>query len=202
MKKKLLILVLLLCKYSSEGGTIIGTPHDLSNRGWGTTETCKFCHTPHASKNIENAPLWNRNLSVATYTLYTSPSFKGVSTQTQPNTPSKLCLSCHDGTVALDSYSGNEGNHYMTTSTALIGGNGKLNRDHPISFDYNAALVAENRTLVTPTSTKFVDGVKIIPLYDGKMECASCHEPHDNEHTKFLRVNNNNSALCFKCHIK
>src|SRR3972149_6274604 len=76
-----------------------------------TTELCIFCHTPHGA-NAEsvatiNAPLWNRNLSTAHYILYDqvwSTSFEAYEIKPKPNAPtgySRLCLSCHDGTIAL-----------------------------------------------------------------------------------------------------
>lgn len=199
--KILTTLLLASCSLSLYGGTIVGSKHDLANNGWGTTETCKFCHTPHFAVGIVDAPLWNRQVSVATYTLYASPSFKGARTQTQPSTSSKLCLGCHDGTIAVDSYAGAQGSHFIT-ATNTIGGESRLSSDHPISFEYNAALVRDNRTLASPVSAKFVDADHTLPLYDGKLECASCHEPHDPEQSKFLRMNNGTSALCLKCHLK
>ena len=42
---------------SARAATIAGTPHDLSTKGWGTTETCKFCHTPHLAQSVAGAPL-------------------------------------------------------------------------------------------------------------------------------------------------
>ena len=72
----------------------------------GTTEVCVFCHTPHGGRTDVAggaAPIWNRSLSTATYTVYTSPNFDAAGTT--PGTPkgvSVACLSCHDGTVAFD----------------------------------------------------------------------------------------------------
>lgn len=72
----------------------------------GTTEVCIFCHTPHGGRTDVAggaAPIWNRSLSTATYTVYTSPNFdaKGATPGT-PKGVSVACLSCHDGTVAFD----------------------------------------------------------------------------------------------------
>ncbi len=72
----------------------------------GTTEVCIYCHTPHGGRSDVAggaAPIWNRSLSTATYTVYTSPNFDAAGTT--PGTPkgvSVACLSCHDGTVAFD----------------------------------------------------------------------------------------------------
>jgi predicted CXXCH cytochrome family protein len=188
---------------SASAATISGTPHDLSGKGWGTTELCKFCHTPHLAQTVTGAPLWNHQTTTATYTLYTSATFQG--TSTQPGPTSKLCLSCHDGTVAVDSFANggviNAGTHLMS-STNLVGASGSLASDHPIAFTYDAALATADGHLVTPASSSYVDAARQIPLFGAKMECASCHSTHDNTYTKFLRTSNAGSALCLKCHVK
>src|SRR3972149_793907 len=100
---------------------IRNTKHNLSSIGPSdrvvstqqTTEICVFCHTPHGSIGDEEAaglkaPLWNRGLSTARYILYDqvwSTSFEAYEVSPpKPNAPtgySRLCLSCHDGTIAL-----------------------------------------------------------------------------------------------------
>src|SRR5690349_467702 len=86
---------------------IRNTKHNLSATGPGTlkatteTQVCVFCHTPHgATQGV--TPLWNRQLSNQTYTTYTSSSLDANAIQgslDQPGGSSKLCLSCHDGTL-------------------------------------------------------------------------------------------------------
>src|SRR4051795_4219699 len=81
------------------------TKHNLSATGPGTlkatseTQVCVFCHTPHGAEAIPAAPLWNRKLSAATYTTYTSTSIDANAAELAagPGGSSKLCLSCHDG---------------------------------------------------------------------------------------------------------
>ena len=86
---------------------IRNTKHNLSATGPGPlkavseTQVCVFCHTPHGAQNIPAAPLWNRNLSGATYTPYTSSSINATDIAAEPGGSSKLCLSCHDGTLAI-----------------------------------------------------------------------------------------------------
>ncbi len=64
---------------------------------------CVYCHTPHgASSEMGSIPLWNRTKSSATYDLYSAPTTLG-QTITTPGANSMTCLSCHDGTVAIDS---------------------------------------------------------------------------------------------------
>lgn len=90
------------------------TKHNLSVTGTGTTKAqtedqiCVFCHTPHNANATQAAPLWNRTLN-STYTPYTSSSLDAGVTALQgtaagqPLGGSKLCLSCHDGVIALGS---------------------------------------------------------------------------------------------------
>src|SRR4029078_3589800 len=84
------------------GSSVVNSPHNLSATGPGTIratgeqQVCIFCHTPHNAAPIQ--PLWNRNVAVNASVPY-SPS----SLQAKPGQPtgtSKLCLSCHDGTIA------------------------------------------------------------------------------------------------------
>src|ERR1051326_4728424 len=87
----------------SHADTVLATKHDLSVAGSGTikatieSEVCFFCHTPH--RGTGQTPLWNHTLSSVTYTPYSSSTAKA--TIGQPTGASKLCLSCHDGTVAI-----------------------------------------------------------------------------------------------------
>ena len=85
-------------------GGIRLTKHNLSTTGPGPikadseTEICAACHTPHYAEP-QSPPLWNRGFPSANYTPYSSPSL-----QAAPGLPtgySKLCLSCHDGTMAI-----------------------------------------------------------------------------------------------------
>ncbi len=63
---------------------------------------CVYCHTPHGSNNTIDAPLWNRTNAGTSYVLFDMPLQSG-QTPTQPGVNSLTCLSCHDGTVAIDS---------------------------------------------------------------------------------------------------
>ncbi|MEI6075047.1 MAG: cytochrome c3 family protein [Verrucomicrobiota bacterium] len=184
-------------------GTISGTPHDLSGKGWGTTELCKYCHTPHQAQNVSGAPLWNHQSTAVNYTLYSSLTFKG--SVAQPGPQSKLCLSCHDGTVASDSFANGgviqAGTHFMTTSN-LVGGSAYLGSDHPISFAYNSALATADGHLNPPASANFADAGSQLPLYSSQLECATCHAVHDNTYGKFLRMANTGSAMCRTCHTQ
>ena len=87
------------------GISIAVSPHNLSVggpgavRAAGENQICIFCHTPHNATPVQ--PLWNRALPVSSYKVYASNSLKAQ--PGQPTGASKLCLSCHDGTIALGS---------------------------------------------------------------------------------------------------
>ncbi|MES1981640.1 MAG: cytochrome c3 family protein [Pseudomonadota bacterium] len=74
----------------------------------GTNQICVFCHTPHGFNTVQSAPLWNRAVkSSATYTVYNATGATNVSSTLDAATPSigsvsLACLSCHDGTQAMD----------------------------------------------------------------------------------------------------
>jgi len=209
MKKLVLVTVAVLASVGIarlSQAALTGSGHDLSIvSGSGVTQICIPCHTPHnADTSITDAPLWNHTATTASYTLYASPTFNAgpggtnLDTITQPTGVSKLCLSCHDGTVAPDSFTG----HTATMANLLPGvGNGGLGTDlkksHPISFTYDTALVTKDGELHDPATlpTGWVN--------NGKFECSSCHDVHNKgDLGAMLHISNANSALCLKCHNK
>ncbi len=172
---------------------------------WSNHQICLPCHTPHDAKVEPDAPLWNHTLAEGTgYTLYSG--YEMDATVGQPDGTSKLCLSCHDGTVAIDSYGG-------TTGGTFIDGGFSVGRDlsheHPISFIYNSALATADGELHDPSTVNSGLGGTIHndllsgPVNLGKMQCSSCHDVH----RKVIRPNllvkgNTASALCLTCHNK
>lgn len=183
---------------------IATSKHNLSVSGPGlvksTTEEeiCVFCHTPHVART-DIGILWNRDDSTAIYDRYTSSSLHAA--VGQPSGASKLCLSCHDGTIALGSvvsrvaeipFAG--GVRFMPDGAAKLGTN--LTDDHPVSFLYDEGLAAGNGELVSPAA--LTGPVKLDE--SGMMQCTSCHDPHDDTLGKFLVKPNNFAGLCVTCH--
>ena len=188
----------------------------------GADEICIFCHAPHTNGRITlptdgsvvaaDAPLWNHAITTATFIPYTSTTMNAV--PGQPNGTSKLCLSCHDGTIALEAYGkATTGTHFIYdskfgTGSKVIGTD--LTNDHPISFVYDDALVAADGELRATTST-IIPGINSVvgtiaeKLLDrnGVLQCTSCHDVHNTAGiNKLLKVNNTGSALCLTCHNK
>ena len=132
-----------------------GTPPNHSND---TAEICVFCHTPHGGDSTAAVPIWNRKLNAPeSYQRY---SQLGTSTFDATEAPigsvTIACLSCHDGTQAIDSVINAPGSGGYDPAGARIGtgfvgddqNNGildgsivqnlgtDLRNDHPVSMQY------------------------------------------------------------------
>ena len=110
---------------------IVGSSHDFRVTGWSDQEICRPCHTPHSSDSSVPPPLWNHELTRATYVLYDDSRL--VVAAEQPGVASLLCLSCHDGTVGLDAFGGNPGGVFVS-GDSLIGT--VLSDDHPVGLPW------------------------------------------------------------------
>lgn len=188
------------------GASIMANKHNLAASGPGQVKSlsesdiCVFCHTPHnARKDIKFS--WNREQSPANYIPYTSSTL--YASPGQPTGTSKLCLSCHDGTIALGAlHSKRQNVQFAGTSIMPPSSKGRLGTDlrddHPISFDYSESLSMGNDELVPSSSLPLQ--VKLDE--HNELQCTSCHDAHDDTFGKFLVMSNMYSALCTSCHDK
>jgi len=190
------------------GQNILNSPHDFSGQTWNPTQQiCLPCHAPHNNvATVANAPLWNHDTtSVASFQTYTSPTL--TATVGNPTGTSKLCLSCHDGTVALDAFGGSSGSVFITNANGDSLGT-DLRNDHPISFIFNTTLASSDGGLFDPsTQLSGIPGtsgtIAQDMLFSGSLECASCHDVHNAQGiAKLLRKSNSSSGLCLTCHDK
>jgi predicted CXXCH cytochrome family protein len=209
MRMRVLILVImfigLFLLKDAHTRSIVYTKHNLSVSGPGTVKAtievpvCEFCHTPHHAGQAQ--PLWNKDIPDIVYTTYQSSTLKAA--VGQPNGASRLCLSCHDGTIALGlvrsrtqpiPFSG--GVTTMPAGRTRLGTD--LSDDHPISFVYDSSLVSRNGQLEQPANLR--GPVKLDRF--SQVQCTSCHNPHDDQYAKFLVMSNTATALCTTCHKK
>lgn len=181
---------------------IAGSAHDFSADIWSGGEICKPCHTPHnADETATGAPLWNHDVTTETFVMYSSATLNGT-IDTEPSGVSKLCLSCHDGVTAIDAFGANTPTPVLMGSVnpnADFGTN--LSNDHPISIVYDD--VADGG-LHPPTDVSNLGGdIATDLLFGGRVECASCHDVHNDAGNAYLlRMPNTASALCLTCHTK
>ena len=183
--------------------SVVNSKHDLSVTGPGPiravheTEVCIFCHTPHSA--APQTPLWNRTNPQLYYRVYDSSTTDA--RIDQPHGPSKMCLSCHDGSMALGSVLSRPASHpIVTTARTIPPGTSDLTSDlsddHPIGFRYDRALSNADRQLRPPEVVS-----RELPMgAHGELHCTTCHDPHNNELGDFLRITDQQSAICVACH--
>jgi len=207
-------------------------PDDTLNR------ICIFCHAPHNTYRLSTAtggagpqapaeydylPLWNHTLPdpYVPYTMYengpgapqTGPkASQAIESGMTPGSTSLLCLSCHDGSIAVNSYGNNaqlprsiSAGSALISPQYVIGQDQYLGNHHPIGFNYDAVQSVDteirdaNTAMLTPAT--FVSD----HLYGGgTMECGTCHSVHNkgNSGETLLWRSDQNSELCLTCHDK
>ncbi len=201
-------LALVLAAPAAADDGVTRTRHNLSVSGPGAvrstreTQVCAFCHVPHGGGTLGS----NRPASVARYIPYGTGPFrassddarKGEAGEGTPSGGSRVCLSCHDGTVAI----GQTMRGRIDVLGTGVGGQLKsksaigtdLRSSHPISVGPRPS----PKLRLPPVG----DAVKLDKR--GRVQCTSCHDPHRNdgdpERGKFLVKPSRSSELCLTCH--
>lgn len=252
--------------FAQAGAGVFNTKHNLTVRGvnaasnfTGTREICVFCHTPHGGDAAAAAPIWNRRSEPGSFQTYDQIGTTTLDSHVEPvGSVSLACLSCHDGTQAMDTLVNEPGsgvqvpgffNGRWTGQASTVEGRiaspyrvtnlGKdLINDHPIGVQYAGG----GYSLTSPAGpgidkdfhqasseimgtgrvwwVNTLDGSAAFERTDMKLytrvasagafagdpqpyvECASCHDPHVDEHPTFLRIDPKGSAVCLTCHNK
>ncbi|MFA5865580.1 MAG: cytochrome c3 family protein [Phycisphaerae bacterium] len=203
MKQILILLFALLSIKVFAIERIANSKHDLSVyspnaiRGVNEEEICIFCHTPHKAQ--PQTPLWNRHSPTAYYRIYRSSTTDA--RIEQPFGPSKMCLSCHDGTLALGLVRSRPATDpiAMTSFTMPPGPSNlttDLSDDHPIGFRYDLALANADLQLRNPQEISR----KLDLGPHNEVHCTTCHDPHNNQLGNFLRLPDRKGVLCTSCH--
>ena len=182
--------------------------HDLSPSGTSTVKgnfssACQYCHAPHSGLS-QGTPLWNQTLSTQTYTMYGSTTFAGNPIPQPPlGSASTLCLSCHDGTVAL----GQTVAYGKFNLTGTMKSADQFGMDLRGSHPFNLALPLQDSPDLLDTLAnggKTSDSTGAIRLIDGNVQCTSCHDAHvqakDKNSPNFLVANNSHGQMCLACH--
>lgn len=184
-----------------------GGPGAIRAQSAAETQVCVFCHTPHNASPARE--LWNHAPTAANYTVYGSSTLNPGTTVLQPTGASRLCLSCHDGTIAVGAtrthgsvaMTGVDAGGRLPAGASNLGGGlatPDLSDDHPVSF--TPVLSFE---LVNPGTS---GPVRLDA--NGLLQCTSCHDPHVDSRDpnpaglrKFLAAPNSASAMCRACHV-
>ncbi len=201
MSLRPLFLAVLLPAAALADGSVVSSKHNLSVTGPGPiraneeTRVCVFCHVGHSG-----APMGgNRPDSTALYRPYESSTLKAPGS-IGPTGASRLCLSCHDGTIALGetlasgtiAVSGAGAGGRIPDGPSNLGTN--LERTHPVSF----------RPVPSSTLRPLEPESRVRLDRRGELQCTACHDPHrddlDPVQRKFLTMPNRFSGLCTTCH--
>jgi len=171
-------------------GGIDGSKHDFSNEAWAGGDMCGACHTPHRDQTPTATPLWDpkADLSRTFGTPITEVKGSGWGTRS--------CLQCHDGTIAKETLGGTARERLANRQHPSVFRAAHTRTDHPVSVDY-----PQFDKHFRPMTTVVARGSVVLP--DGRIECVSCHDPHNDSDTKAMLVmENTRSALCLTCHKK
>lgn len=178
---------------------VIGGPHDFTDIAGRAGSACNACHVPHIQAIRPVMTGGATTQPAATQPAVEMYRIAGqrkvfVPGRFTPGPTSLICLGCHDGTVATST---------IGSSHALLAGvregfavpDGFAWRDHPIGIRYPS-----NPREYHPQA--FVES-KNVRLPEGRLECISCHDPHNvGGYDGMLVMSNRRSALCLTCHIK
>jgi predicted CXXCH cytochrome family protein len=178
-----------------------------------------------AGDAFDYLPLWNHELTANApfYTMYQSgpgaprqgpKASQSTLTSSDPGGISLLCLGCHDGSVAVNSYGnasqplasrGSDGR--FISPRYVIGQDNYLGNHHPIGFNYDVVR-AQDREIRSADAARLTstDSVRDHLYGDSNsmMECGTCHSVHNtgNGGESLLWRSNRNSELCLTCHDK
>ncbi len=200
------ITVLATIGHAQASGDVLGS-HNMSLSGTspikGGLDPCLYCHVPHSGVQTPNPALWSQTLSTQTYTPYSSTTLHNTGAQPVLGADSSLCLSCHDGTVAVGQTQPSgaiqmTGNMYPAD---VFGTN--LQGSHPFSLKLPLVDAPDLVPSLT-TSHTTADPLKAVQLINNDVECTSCHTPHaqaiDMVSKNFLVRDSSSGQMCLACH--
>jgi predicted CXXCH cytochrome family protein len=119
-----------------------------------------------------------------------------LTTSTDVRMFSLLCLSCHDGVTSSFSPAMKTENQVGSKAAFGTGAHESLGlaNDHPVNMNYDPT----KNTSLQPVATVQAS----LPLYgsNNTVQCATCHDPHNNVNTNYLRQPNT-ATHCTTCHL-
>ena len=193
-------------------------PHNLEAGNRGGNDSCAFCHTPQRAASVE--PVWHRQPTEGAFETFDTYSVGGQVKVREG--VSIACLSCHDGSQAFDVAPDYD---LSTQSAQPVAGRSRIKREHPVGVVYGGFRRRLQRYPFESLQSEMIDGelrwwIDLEPIPNGLrdksdiilygrgegadrqpfIECPTCHDPHANASTRFLRAPDVGSALCYGCH--
>ena len=176
-------------------------PHNFSNQGWSDNQICKPCHTPHNAKpTVYSTRIWAHAITNASYTVDAAGTKKNAADEL--DRVSRLCMSCHDGTVALGDYAyspnpaggGNPGNGATLGTDLTINHPVGVDATYPVKTyfkpttdtkDTAGTITAKSAGVKTATTASLPlvrittkDATGNITSDNFVVGCGTCHHPH------------------------
>ncbi|MEK7263568.1 MAG: cytochrome c3 family protein [Bacteroidota bacterium] len=190
-------------------------------------KTCGYCHAVHIPSTGVAAPLWVRSIPTGgSYGVYQNANSLDITPGEVKGTAnySQFCMSCHDGSFMFTSaaYEGGKrprqasGTSWpawadtvvMPTAANMNNGEYAMSHTHPVNFTYSDAVTADPGGLFAAATATYVylDNTGTSPkaigrLFDGKMQCSSCHDPHLSSGIGLVG-STDYGKLCVACHKK
>ena len=170
---------------------IEGSKHDFSNAEWADGDPCAACHGVKSEDLPTIAPLWDPDADLTRR--FNTPA----KDPTLPGYGTRVCLRCHDGSLASNTIGGIDiPQTFANKQNEALFSAGHQTSDHPVGVEY-PQFDKGYRPLISVAASNAVT------LPDGKVECTSCHDPHNEAGAKHMLVTGNvRSALCLICHKK
>jgi len=157
----------------------------------GDDTRCVFCHAPRS--HSLSLGLWNEDqpdhLLVYPYDRPSEDMPAG-----KPDGSSLVCLGCHDGTIAL----GDVVSRTQSAGTARGVARTDISDGHPVSLPYDPGEINESMKL--ESRDRLPEQVRLDS--EGKIQCTTCHDPHDDTYGNFLVMADSAKTLCVACHQK
>lgn len=171
-----------------------GSKHDFTHQEWTGGDLCIACHG-QKSELPEEAPLWNPSADFdRTFADALQKSRKQIFESA--GNGSLICMRCHDGTMASDMFGGLTEPRSVNEFHPALSESSHGGTNHPVGVEY-PPFDREFR----PANAILSEGKVRLP--GGKVECISCHDPHNELGARhMLTKDNHRSALCLTCHRK
>jgi predicted CXXCH cytochrome family protein len=169
--------------------------HDFSHEDWTGGDLCLACHAQSSDEMPAEAPLWNPSADFQR-TFGDALRREPGEERSAAGGGSIICMRCHDGTMARDMFGGLTAPSAVNIQHPAFLTSGHGGTSHPVGVEY-----PQFERDFRPMNFVLSEGKVLLP--DGKVECISCHDPHNQEGARYmLTKSNERSALCLTCHRK
>lgn len=106
-----------------------------------------------------------------------------------------VCLSCHNPAVTVKAFSPKDLANPFGSTVLGVYTSGRKQTSHNWYAPVNVPAAG-----ATAPQSADASGAKLLITLEGKVNCGTCHDPHNNANGNFLRIPNGSDQLCLDCH--